>query len=53
MIRSTTIIGKLVLNLAKVIFMLQHSIKLVVVCHLVMWVVVCHLVMWEHVKSPN
>ena len=28
MFRSTTIIRKLVLNLAKVIFMLKHSVKL-------------------------
>ena len=37
MFRTTTIIRRLVLNLDKVIFMLQHSVKLVVICYLVMW----------------
>ena len=37
MFRSTTIIREVVLNLAKVIFMLKHSVKLAVICYLVMW----------------
>ena len=38
---STTIIRELVLNLAKVIFMLKHSVKL---RHML-------LVMWQHVRE--
>jgi hypothetical protein len=37
MFRSTTIIRELVVNLAKVIFMLKHSVNYVVICYLVMW----------------
>ena len=37
MFRSTTIIGELVLKLAKVIFMLKHSVKLRRYMLLVMW----------------
>ena len=37
MFRSTTITRELVLNLAKVMFMLKHSEYYVVICYLVMW----------------
>jgi hypothetical protein len=37
MLRSTTIIRELVLSLAKVIFILKHSVKLRRYCDLVMW----------------
>ena len=42
MFRSTTIIRELVLKLAKVIFMLKHSVKL---CHYMLFgdVAACHI----------
>ena len=42
MFRSSTMIRELVLNLAKVIFMLKHSVKL---CRYML------LVMWQHVAE--
>jgi len=41
MFRSATIIRELVLNLAKVIFMLKHAVKL------------CYLVMGQHDMLPH
>jgi hypothetical protein len=37
MFGSSTIIRELVLSLAKVIFILKHSVKLLVICYLMMW----------------
>ena len=37
MFRSSTIIRELALNLAKVIFMLKHSVKYVVIYYAVVW----------------
>jgi hypothetical protein len=37
MFRSTAIIRELVLSLAKVISILKHSAKYVVICYLAMW----------------
>jgi len=54
MFRSATIIGELELNLAKVIFLLKHSVKLrrymlfcdVAACHRAAWSVVCCIFWW-------
>ena len=37
MFRSSTIIRELALNLAKVIFILKHSVKYVVIYYVVVW----------------
>ena len=44
MFRSSSIIRELALNLVKVIFMLKHSVKLVVIYYAVVWQ---HVMEWR------
>ena len=46
MFRASTIIRESALNPAKVIFMLKHSVKLVIICY----AIVCHAVTEPHNK---
>ena len=56
MSRSSTIIRELVLNLAEVIFMLKHSVKLVVIYYAVVWqhdMLPHNRIVYNDVISPN